>query len=374
MEYRKLGRTGLEVSAVGLGTEYLNKRPTSTVVSVIRAAIQAGVNYFDMVFSFPEYRDNLGAAFRGYRERVLLAGHICTAETNGHYRMSRDVAENETLFHDLLARLQTDHVDVLFIQMVNSMEGYDEVMRPGGIMELAQRLKQQGKARFIGMSGHRPPAALAAVHSGMVDVWMFPINLAWDLGPGRKAVSDACADAGVGLVAMKPFAGGKLFKQKDRGEITPVQCLHYVLSQRGVTSAVPGVKGLKELNAVLHYAEATAEEKDFAPILDAFQQDVSGNCVYCNHCMPCPAGIDIGEVMRKLDQALQGHEDRSAGSGGPRERMSFYYPPRIRTSRSGPVSDSAPPAACMECGECEERCPFDVDVIVRMKRAAELFG
>ena len=374
MEYRKLGRTGLDVSAVGLGTEYLNKRPRDTVISVIHAGIQAGVNYFDMVFSFPEYRDNLGAAFQGFRDRVLLAGHICTAETKGHYRMSREVKENEALFHDLLTRLHTDHVDVLFIQMVNSMADFEEIMDAGGIMELAQRLKQQGKARFIGMSGHRTPAALAAVQSGMVDVWMFPINLAWDLGPGRKAVFEACAGAGVGLVAMKPFAGGKLFKQKDRGVVTPVQCLHYVLSQRGVVTAVPGVKSLKELNAALHYAEATAEEKDFSPILEAFQQDVSGNCVYCNHCAPCSSGIDIGNVMRKLDQALQRVQDKLQGPQGLGDRLSFYYPPHIRSSLGKHGASSAPPSACTECGECMERCPFDVDIIARMKMAGQFFG
>jgi predicted aldo/keto reductase-like oxidoreductase len=265
-------------------------------------------------------------------------------------------------------------LDVLFIQMVNSMEGYEEVMRTGGIMDLAQRLKQQGKTRFIGLSGHRPPAAVAAAQSGMVDVVMFPINLAWDLAPGRKVVYEACASAGVGLVAMKPFAGGKLFKQKDRGVVTPVQCLHYVLSQRGVVSAVPGVKSLKELNAVLRYAEATPEQKDFSPILEAFQQEVSGNCVYCNHCAPCSSGIDIGDVMRKLDQALQHVQDKLQGPQGLGDRMSFYYPPRIRSSLGEHDASSAPPSACTECGECVERCPFDVDIIGRMKMAGQFLG
>ncbi len=367
MEYRKLGRIGLDVSVVGLGTEYLNKKPRKTVVSVVREAIEQGVNYFDVVFAFPDYRDNLGAAFEGYRDRVFLAGHICTGETNGHYRMTRDVAENEALFFDLLSRLHTDHVDVLFIQMVNSMEGYQEVMKPGGVMDLARRFQREGKARFIGMSGHRPPAALEAVESGQVDVWMFPINLAWDFAPGRKEVFQACAEHNVGLVAMKPFAGGKLFQQKDRGSITPVQCLHYVLSQPGVTAAVPGLKNLKQLNAALHYAEATQEEKDYLPILAAFQQDVEGNCVYCNHCLPCPVGIDVGSVIRKLDRAL-----KASGEPSGQARASFYNPSRIRSPKEKPTERSAAASDCIECGECVERCPFDVDIISKMQLAAEL--
>lgn len=367
MDYRTLGKTGTQVSVVGLGTEYLNHQSLKTVVSVVHEAVERGVNYLDLVFAFPEYRDNLGAALQGLRDRVLIAGHICTAETNGHYRMSRDVAENEALFHDLLTRLHTDHVDVIFVQMVNSEAGYAEVTRPGGVLELAHRLRQEGKARWVGMSGHRPAAALQAIRSGLVDVWMYPINLAWDLTPGRKEVQQACAETGVGLVAMKPFGGGRLFLQKEPRPILPTQALHYVLSQPGVCTAVPGVKNVKQLQAALHYVEATTAERDYSPILAAFQQDLQGNCVYCNHCMPCTVGIDIGRTLERLDRTLAREE---SGKERLRERLNRHCPPRIRAI---PLEDkSAPPSDCIECGECMERCPFGVDVIAKMRQAAEL--
>ncbi|MCK4234265.1 aldo/keto reductase, partial [candidate division WOR-3 bacterium] len=76
MKYRKLGKTGFDVSIIGLGTEYLNRKPRKNVVSVVHAAIDRGVNYFDLVFAFPDYRDNFGAAFIGYRDNVIIAGHI----------------------------------------------------------------------------------------------------------------------------------------------------------------------------------------------------------------------------------------------------------------------------------------------------------
>jgi predicted aldo/keto reductase-like oxidoreductase len=368
MNYRRLGRTGLQVSVIGLGTEYLNHQSEKTVVSVIREAVECGVNYLDMVFAFAEYRDNLGAALQGIRDKVIIAGHICTAETNGHYRMSRDVAENETLFHDLLARLHTDHVDIVFVQMVNSEQGYDAVTALGGVLDLAHRLRQQGKARFVGMSGHRPAAALRAIRSGLVDVWMYPINLAWDLTPGRQEVQQACAQAGVGLVAMKPFGGGRLFQQKEPRPITPAQALHYVLSQPGVCCAVTGVKNSRQLQAALRYVGATDEEKDYQPILGDFQQDLEGNCVYCNHCMPCAAGIDIGRTLERLDLSLA---NEAAERKRLRERLNRYCPGRIRAARL--EVKSAPASGCIECGECMERCPFGVDVVAKMKRAAELF-
>ena len=366
MEYRGLGRTGPQVSVIGLGTEYLNHQSRKAVTSVVREAVEHGVNYLDMVFAFAEYRDNLAAALQGIRDKVVIAGHICTAETSGHYRMSRDVAENETLFHDLLARLHTDYVDGVFVQMVNSEEGYAEVTKPGGVLELAHRLRREGKARWVGMSGHRPAAALQAIRSGLVDVWMYPINLAWDLTPGRTEVQQACDEVGVGLVAMKPFGGGRLFLAKAPS-VTPVQALHYVLSQPGVCTAVPGIKNLKQLQAALHYMDASSAEKDYTPILAAFQQDLEGNCVYCNHCMPCSVGIDIGRTLERLDRVLA---REAAAQQRLRERLSRHCPPRIRAipleGKSAPASD------CIECGECMERCPFGVDVIARMRQAAEL--
>jgi len=121
MKYRKLGKTGLDVSIIGLGTEYLNKKPKKTVVSVVHEAIEEGINYFDLVFAFPEYRDNLGASFKGYRDKIIITGHLGCAETDGQYRLTRDVKENEMLFLDLLSRLHTDYVDILMIQMVNTV-------------------------------------------------------------------------------------------------------------------------------------------------------------------------------------------------------------------------------------------------------------
>jgi len=72
MEFRKLGKTGLDVSVIGLGTEYLNGQPRETVASVVHEAIERGVNYIDLVFAFPEYLGNFGAALQGRRERVIL--------------------------------------------------------------------------------------------------------------------------------------------------------------------------------------------------------------------------------------------------------------------------------------------------------------
>ena len=137
-----------------------------------------------------------------------------------------------------------------------------------------------------------------------IDVLMFPINLAWDFMPGRKEVFQSCVSQNVGLVAMKPFAGGRLSQQENSNTISPAKCINYVLTQPGVSTTVPGVKNVKQLRAALHFLEASNEERDFSSIIIEFQQDLKGNCVYCNHCLPCPVGIDIGQIIQMVDKAM----------------------------------------------------------------------
>jgi len=370
MEYRRLGQTGLEVSAIGLGTEYLNGQPREVVISVVREAIERGVNYIDLLFAFPEYRDNFGAALQGYRERVILAGHLGSAEKDGQYLKTRSVKRSEAFFLDLLSRLGTETVDVLLLHNFHTVNDYDRVIKPRGLMDLACRLQQEGKARFIGISAHNIEVASRAVESGQIDVLMFPINLAGNAMPGRRELLHLCARRGVGLVAMKPFAGGKLlqrkgtvrvakyqtggesFKARITPDITPVRCINYVLAQIGVSTALPGVKNNAELAEALHTLEATDAERDFSAIIADFGKYVEGECVYCNHCLPCPAAIDVGLINRMVDTTQEGVSKAL--------RMAYD-------------ALAAKASACTECGACTARCPFGVDVIARIKQAVQLF-
>ncbi len=375
MRYRRLGRTGLEVSALGLGTEFLIDLPQDHVVGVIREAIEQGINYFDMFWAQPTFRDNMGAAFRTYRDKVLLTGHLGAAERDGQYELTRDPERAERLFLDFLERLGSDHVDVLFLHNCNPQEDYDELVKPGGLLDVARSFQRQGRARFIGLSGHNVTTAVQAAESGWFDVLMFPVNLTSRVVPGVQKVHEACVAHDVGLVAMKPYAGGRLLQQEPvihvedfqmgrtqmRGAptrfersttVTPVQCLAYVLSQPGVSTTVPGCKNLDELAAALVYRDATEKERDFEPVLADFESYPAGQCVYCNHCLPCPSAIDIGKVIGLLDRARQ----------SPDRALQTQY-------------DALPAKAsdCVQCGNCETRCPFDVAVISMLEQASEVF-
>lgn len=370
MRYTKLGRTGLDVSVIGIGMEHLRGQPRKTVVSVVREAVERGVNYFDVIFAMADYLDNMAAAFKGQRDRVLLTAHLGSTEKMGQYLKSRSVRRCETFFLDYLRRVGTDYVDILFLHNFNSTADWERVVKPGGILELAQRFREEGKARVIGISGHYAEPLKMAVESEQVDVVMFPISLFNHAMPGRQALVDLCIQEGIGLVAMKPYGGGKLlnhrgtlrvpkyqtsgetFKTRITSEIAPAQCLSYVQAQLGVSVALTGVKNKAELTAAIRALEATEAERDFSDLLTRFGRYQEGECVYCNHCLPCPTVIDIGQVLRMVDLAQW---------GVTRDLQRAYDGLSVHAS------------ACTACEACETRCPFGVEIVANMRRAVRLF-
>ncbi|MHB0875517.1 MAG: aldo/keto reductase [Anaerolineae bacterium] len=371
MDYRPLGRTGIDVAAVSLGTEYLINLPVEHVAGVIDAAIDQGINYFDLFYAQAGFRDLMGAVFRGKRQKAMLAAHLGGMEVDGQHGRTREPAVAQRYFLDFLTRYHTDYVDVLFLHNINDQADYDEAMAEP-FLGLARRAKQEGKARLIGFSGHSVSTSMQAVQSGVVDVLMYPINLAGHAVEGRRELLQACADRGVGLVAMKPFAGGRLLRPdamlgmggfqvgsdaeevvKQRpAEITPTQCLAYALAQPGVSAVLPGCKDRHELAAALAVLDAGDGERDFSGVLAHFADYREGECVYCNHCLPCPSGIDVGGTQRLLDESERGMN---------------------AALRAAYAALPVPASACSECGSCADLCPFGVDAPARVAEAARCF-
>ena len=125
MRYRTLGRTGLQVSEIGLGGEYLEGKPLKLVCDTVDAAIDAGINLLDCFMSDPDIRTNLGTALRGKREKMYVQGHFRSIWQNGQYGRTMDVRVVRAFFEDLLQRLQTDYIDFGMIHMIDNPKEYD---------------------------------------------------------------------------------------------------------------------------------------------------------------------------------------------------------------------------------------------------------
>lgn len=380
MLYRKLGRTQLNVSVIGLGGEPLIPMGESDVAAMLDGAIQQGINYLDLFMPQPETRTAIGHALAGKRDKMYIQGHLCTVMQGDQYERTRDIDKVKASFEDLLARLQTDYVDVGMIHYVDSFDDYDAIFN-GPIMAYAQQLKAKGVIKHIGLSSHNPLVSLKAVESGLIDVLMFSINAAYDLEkpdseiedlmefkdlgedgwsvePARQALYAACARLGVGITVMKALGAGSLLKDESspfQKAMTVTQCCHYCLTRPGVTSVLVGCGSQEELLNAAAYVSASEEEKDYAHILSGNSNvKISGRCMYCNHCQPCPSGIDIAAVTKFLDIAKEQKEV-------PETVLQHY------TSLSKNASD------CIMCGQCEPNCPFGVQVRANMEEAQSVF-
>ena len=379
MIYRKLGRTGLDISAISLGCEYVWHSPQADVQALVDRALDAGMNYIDLFIGTPQTRANFGQALKGRREKVLLAGHIGSADRDGQYFRTRDPQLCEQFIQEFYQNLQTDYIDVLFLHNCNSLEDYQCIFAPGGIYERALSLQKEGRARYIGMSSHSTAISLKAVESGLIDVLMYPINPLFDLLPGdtgiaqltgaqgadaiqdapsQQSLYEACQAHHVGLVGMKPFAGGSLLGSRSGPldgllSLTPVQCIHYALTRPGVSAIVPGFKNTDELDQALAYLSASEAERSLGSLEGKDFSAMKGQCMYCNHCQPCPVGIDIAETTKLADQA---------------ERHGLTDALRASWAALTPSA-----AGCLSCGSCSKRCPFGIDAMANIHRAAALF-
>lgn len=384
MTFRQLGNTDLQVSEISIGCSAFGKMDTAQSRTFMDIAIDSGVNYIDIYDASPVVRDNIGYALQGRRDKMIIQGHIGCWWNGESYERTRDVEQCKKGFEDLLARLGTDHIEVGMIHIVDNPDEWDTLVSSPYI-EYVKQLKAEGKIQHIGLSSHNAEAALKAAKSGLVEVIMFSLNpafdrlssdvSAWDpeadkkmlpgIDPVRVELYDYCAQHGIAITAMKAFgSGGGMLLDAKRSPLhialTVNQCLAYALAKPCVATAVCGANTNEELLADLAYLHATEADKDYNAALSTQPQSAaSGDCTYCNHCAPCPQGIQIAAVNELLDKALAAQND---GKPVPADVQAAYDKLEHHASE------------CVDCGACVGRCPFQVDVPARMKLAASTFG
>ena len=382
MEKRALGKTGLLVSEIGFGGEWLERHPEEESVELMRYAGEQGINIIDCWMPDPKSRDIIGRAMAGNRQSWYVQGHLGSTWQNGQYVRTRQMKYVKPAFEDLLERLQTDYIDIGMIHYVDTEEDWQQI-QDSEYMEYVRELKKDGVIRHIGMSSHNPKIAALAARSGFVEMILFSINPAFDMLPAGEDLDELlsegyrydkelsgidadrarlyrlCEEENVGITVMKGFAGGRLFDEKRSPfgvRLTPVQCIHYALTRPGVSSILCGFDTKEQVDQAVHYENASEAEKDYASILaNAPFHSYRGECTYCGHCRPCAAGLDIAMINKYYD-------------------LASMQPEVPATVKSHYMLLEGKASACIGCRACESRCPFGVPVAERMKKTAELFG
>lgn len=379
MKTRVLGKTGLMVSEIGFGGEWLERHETEEAVELLKYAHGKGINIVDCWMPDPKSRDIIGSAMKGCRESWYVQGHIGSTYQNGQYVRTRDLKYVRPAFEDLLNRLKTDYIDLGMIHYIDSVDEWNKVMS-GDFITYVRELHEKGKIRHIGLSTHNPVIGKLAVQTGFIEMILFSINPAFDMRPATEDLDTMwggyddkyagidperadfyrmCEENNVGLTVMKGFFGGALLDEERSPfgvAFTPVQLIHYSLTRPGVASILCGYDTKEQVDAAVSYENATDDEKDYASVIAAAPlHSYKGQCTYCGHCKPCPAGIDIAMVNKLYDLA-------SLRETVP-ESVREHYKALEHTA-----------SECIGCKGCESRCPFEVKIAERMKKAASLLS
>jgi predicted aldo/keto reductase-like oxidoreductase len=244
MRYRPLGRTGEEVSVIGLGGHHIGRQKRERdSIQIIRAAIDAGINFMDNCWDYHDGGSEIRMAKAlkdGYRKRVFLMTKID----------GRTKEEAAKQIDQSLVRLQTDTIDLLQHHEIIRMEDPDRIFTRGGAMEAVTAARKAGKVRFIGFTGHKDPLVhlrmleVAAQHEFRFDTVQMPLNVmdAHFRSFGQN-VLPALLREGIGILAMKSMGDGLILKSKT---VTPFECLHYAMTLP-TSTVITGIDSLKIL-------------------------------------------------------------------------------------------------------------------------------
>ncbi len=247
---RVLGRTGLELSVLSVGGHHLaDPKSFEDAQAIVDHAVDAGINFFDNCWEYHNGKSEewLGRALKGKRQRVHVMTKVCTH--------GRDATLGLAMLEQSLRRLGTDYLDVWQVHAISFDNDPALAYARGGIIEALDKAKRQGKARFVGFTGHKDPAFhLDMIRRGFpFDTVQMPLNaMDWHFFSFEKRVLPEAIKRGIGVLGMKSMGGtADVVKKKV---LTAEECLRYAMSLRGVGTTVCGMESVDVLEANLRVA------------------------------------------------------------------------------------------------------------------------
>lgn len=334
MEYRILGKTGLEISRLGFGGIPIQKTTKEKTRELILDLINKGVNFIDTARAYTVSEEYLGYALSGVREKFVLATKSMARTKDG---MAKDIEAS-------LEKLQTDYIDLYQIHNP-SPKDFESVMEKGGALEALIESRASGKIGHIGITLHSVELFERALELDWVETIMFPYNIVETQGEELIAL---CKEKNVGFICMKPLAGGAI----DNSRVA----MRFIASNPSVDVVIPGMANEKEIEENAKSISDTSpllcdEEEKIAQIRESLGTNF---CRRCNYCAPCTVGINIPSVF-----LLEGYFSR----------YDLKDWASVRYSLLGKFASD-----CIECGVCETRCPYNLPIREMLKKASGVFG
>ena len=334
MEYVTLGKTGLKISRMGFGGIPIQRVDAAVTRKLMEDMAAKGINYIDTARGYTVSEAYLGEALEGMRDKFVLATKSMARTKEA---MAADVETS-------LNNLRTDYIDLYQIHNPN-MEQLEQVISAGGALEALQEAKVAGKIRHIGLTAHSMEVFEKALELDWVETIMFPYNI---VETQATELIKKCAEKNIGFIDMKPLAGGAI---EDA-----TLALRFICANPDVTVVIPGMFDLKEIEQNLAACEdkSPLTEEELTKMQEIRDQLGNNFCRRCNYCAPCAVGISIPNVF-----LFQGYLDRYGLGDWAKDR---YHGMPVKAS------------ACIGCGACEKRCPYDLPIREMLKDAAAKFG
>lgn len=332
MKYRELGKTGLKVSVVGFGGIPIQRIDAQGTKKVIDACEEQGINFIDTARGYTVSEEYLGFALQGRRDKFILASK---SMSRGYEEMARDIDIT-------LKNLGTDHIELYQIHNIKTDADFDLCFSEQGAFRALSEAKAAGKIGHIGATAHSLEAFEKLVDRYPIETIMFPYNIVES--QGLEAMKKAAAK-GIGFIAMKPLAGGNI----EDGRLA----LRYILSNPDCHIAIPGMADVEEVlqNAQAGQDDSPLTQQELAAC-EKIRTDLGTSfCRRCGYCAPCPQGIDIPSNFLFVNYL------RHYGlADWAKERYSTL---KVNAS------------ACVKCGLCETRCPYELPIRDMLAKVAE---
>lgn len=315
----KLGKTGIVTDKNGFGALPIQRVSDDEAVRILQKAYDGGVTFFDTARFYTDSEHKLGLAFKGMRDKVIIATKTAANNADEFWKDIRTSLDN----------LQTDYIDIY------QFHNPSFCPKPGdgtGLYEAMLEAKQNGMIKHIGITNHRLKVAHEAIDSGLYETLQFPFcYLASD---EDIELVTKCKQADMGFIAMKALSGGL---------ITDSRAAYAFESEFDNVLPIWGVQRESELDEFLSYVtNPPAMTDDIRALIDNDRKQLQGDfCRGCGYCMPCPAGIEINNCAR-MSLLLR------------RSPSELQLTPEVQ-AKMMKIED------CMHCGHCRSMCPYHLD-------------
>ncbi len=336
MEKRFLGKTELEVSVIGFGGIPIQRVDMEKAIELIKELNKQGINFIDTARGYTISEELIGYGLEKVgRDKFILATKSMVRDYQG---MKIDIETS-------LKNLRTDHIELYQLHNVRTEEEYNKIISEDGALKALKEAKKEGKIKYIGITSHDLNTLEQGIESGYFDTIQFPYN------PVERQAEELFKRAnslGIGVIVMKPIAGGAI----SNAELS----LRFILENPNVSIAIPGMDTIEQIekNARVGNAYKKLNDTEKEIILAEAKELGTEFCRRCGYCAPCPQGIDIPTQF-----LLEGYYSRYNLRDWSKERY---------------VSISYKASDCIECGQCETRCPYDLPIRKMLKKVANILG